>query len=390
MASENRSSPYVVHVITALILGWAWAPISSAQEVADEGEGSGIVAWHGCWQPEEAGEDTVLYIIEGASHTLCINSGKGANSLRLQAISDGRVVAEEELITNGERHSFEQDGCEGWKRAMLSDDRQRIYLQSETTCERGEKSHLSGAMQVLDRSRWIDINVMRVGDQREVIVRRYRALEIDPLILQSAIPTAEQTARIVASARLNADDVVEALEVLDPSIVEALLVETGSSFPMNSKLLLRLDDAGVPSEIIDLMVALSYPEHFDVEGERFAAPAVGYDSYWDPWRFGYGYDHHYWYWYHDDWDDHDSPGSGRSTKGRAISGRGYTRVRAVDPPPRGPSSTTGAGTGSNAGGTGSQGSSSTSAGSVLGGSTGSAGSSGYSRSGSSKGKAVRR
>jgi len=393
MASENRSSPYAVFVVATLILGQAWAPLSSAQEVADEGKGSGMVAWHGCWQPEEAGEDTVPFIIEGAPHALCIDSGKGANSIRLRAMTDGRVVAEEELIADGKRHSFDEDECTGWKRAMLSDDRQRVYLQSETTCGSGNKSHLSGAMQVLDRSRWIDINVMRVGDQREVIVRRYQAHEIDPPILQSATPTAELTARIVAAARLDADDVIEALKILDPSVVEALLVETGSRFPMNSNLLMRLDDAGVPGQIIDLMVALSYPDHFDVEDERFAAPAFAQDPYWYPWRFGYGYDHHYWYWYHDQWDDHVPPSSGPSIKSRAISGRGYTRVRAVDPPSGGPSSTTGARRGSNDGGAGSQGSSSTSAGSGSGsstGGTGSAGSLGYRGSGSSKGKAVPR
>jgi hypothetical protein len=385
MANENRSNPYAVFVVATLALGWAWAPLSSAQEVADEGKGSGsgMVAWHGCWQPEGAGEDADPSIIEGASHTLCIDSGKGANSIRLRAMTDGKVVAEEELIADGERRSFDEDECNGWKRAMLSGDRQRVYLQSETTCGRGNTSYLSGAMQVLDRSRWIDINVMRVADQREVIVRRYQAQahEVEPHILQTATPTAELTARIVAAARLDADDVIEALEVLDPSVVEALLVETGSSFPMNSDLLLRLDNAGVPSQIIDLMVALSYPDHFNVEDERYAAPAVVQDRYWDPWRFGYGYNYHYWYWYHREWNDPVPPGSGRSIKGRAISGRGYTRVRVVDPPSAGPSSTTGAS---------SQGSSSPSAGSGSGSTTSSAGSSGYSGSGSSKGKAVPR
>jgi hypothetical protein len=385
MASENRSSPYAVFVVATLILGWAWAPLSSAQEVADEGMGSGMLAWHGCWQQEEAGADAVPDIIESASHTLCIDSGKGANSIRLRAMTGGRVVAEDELIADGKQHSFDEDECSGWKRAMLSGDRQRVYLQSETTCGRGNKSHMSGAMQVLDRSRWIDINVMRVGDRREVIVRRYQAHEVDPPILQqTATPAAEWTPRIVAAARLDADDVIEALEVLDPSVVEALLVETGSRFPMNSKLLLRLDDAGVPGQIIDLMLALSYPNRFDVEDERYAAPAVAQNPYWDPWRYGYGYNYHYWYWYHDEWNDHNPPGSGRSIKGRAISGRGYTRVRVVDPRSAGPSSTTGAGSQGSSGpatGGGSGSSSST---------TNSAGSSGYSGGGSSKGKAVPR
>ena len=71
--------------------------------------------------------------------------------------------------------------------------------------------------------------------------------------------------------------------------MEATLVESGSSFAIDSSLLLRLDDAGTPVPVIDLMMALSYPDYFAVEDQRAATPTLGYDPYWAPWFYGYHY-----------------------------------------------------------------------------------------------------
>ena len=55
--------------------------------------------------------------------------------------------------------------------------------------------------------------------------------------------------------------------------VEAALVETGSSFNLSGKDLLALQDTKVPDTVIDLIVALSYPDRFVVE--RTARADVG-------------------------------------------------------------------------------------------------------------------
>ena len=46
---------------------------------------------------------------------------------------------------------------------------------------------------------------------------------------------------------------------------QALLVETEPDLNLDSSALLALDDAGIDHAVIDLLVALSYPERFVVE-----------------------------------------------------------------------------------------------------------------------------
>src|SRR5581483_519511 len=61
------------------------------------------------------------------------------------------------------------------------------------------------------------------------------------------------------------DDVKEGIASVSPRVVEAALVETKAGFRLSSRQLIELADARVPADVIDLIVALSYPERFIVE-----------------------------------------------------------------------------------------------------------------------------
>ena len=60
-------------------------------------------------------------------------------------------------VADGSRQTVDEGGCLGWKRSLLSADRKRLYLQSETTCEGGNESRQSGAFLIAPGGRWIDI-----------------------------------------------------------------------------------------------------------------------------------------------------------------------------------------------------------------------------------------
>jgi hypothetical protein len=80
---------------------------------------------------------------------------------------------------------------------------------------------------------------------------------------------------------LGIDDLAEASRQLDLNVVEAWLVERGSSFNLDSKRLVELAKAGIPSRITDLMIALSYPGVFSIDanahrGERRGDTVVAY------------------------------------------------------------------------------------------------------------------
>ena len=78
-------------------------------------------------------------------------------------------------------------------------------------------------------------------------------------------------------------------------------MESGSTFDLNSKTLVQLADAGISPNTIDLMLALAYPERFEIsretEGRSYGGGGVdlGYSyNYWDTFYFApFGY--YYWY-----------------------------------------------------------------------------------------------
>jgi hypothetical protein len=155
---------------------------------------------------------------------------------------------------------------------------------------------------------------------------------------------------------------------------------------MNSRLLLRLDDADVPGEIVDLMMALSFPEYFAVKDEPESPRTVVYSHYWTPWfsPYGYGFGHYYPY-----PPPPETGPPGPRPGGKVISGHGYTRVDPTNLPPGGFTgfmqrvSNAGGGGGGGGGMGGGGTTSGTSSSGSNGGSDSSASSSGYQGGGSS-------
>ncbi len=177
-------------------------------------------------------------------------------------------------------------------------------------------------------------------------------------------------------------DLAEASDKIDSAAVEAALMESGSTFDLNSKTLVQLAHAGISPDTIDLMLALAYPERFEIsretEGRSYGGGGadLGYSyNYWDTFYFApFGY--YYWYTPYDSFYVQRPvviPGQGIAG-GRLVKGRGYTRV----------GRTSG---GAVSGGSASRGSSSsrTSKGS----SSGSASSKGYSKGGSSSSRTAK-
>ncbi|HEY7699649.1 MAG TPA: hypothetical protein VIE88_14600, partial [Vicinamibacteria bacterium] len=160
------------------------------------------------------------------------------------------------------------------------------------------------------------------------------------------------------------------------------LLERKGRFPLDSEALLRLSEAAVPASVIDLMVAVTFPERFSVERESGGGGGMGwgypgYDPFFDA-AFAYPYyfaPFGYYYWYAP-YPIYGPPvGAPAASVGRAVEGRGYTRVTRVEPGDSGER---------RARPRGESGSSDTSSGKS---SSGSVSREGYSRSGGSQGTA---
>jgi hypothetical protein len=81
--------------------------------------------------------------------------------------------------------------------------------------------------------------------------------------------------RFAAGTPVATDAVGEVAKAVQTPVAEAWLNELGQTFALNAKELVRLADAGMPSSVIDLMVALSYPKRFAVRRAEYQATSGG-------------------------------------------------------------------------------------------------------------------
>jgi hypothetical protein len=191
----------------------------------------------------------------------------------------------------------------------------------------------------------VDVQTVAVGARETVRVKRYHRNSDS---VRPARPT-------VVSSGLSLDEVTEASARVSAAALEAALIETSSGFDLTSKQLLAMDSAGVPDRVIDLLVALSYPEKFLVQ--RVAQASLGGQSTYarDPFLIWPYYDGYYYgspYFYEPfgfrgyavvqyvpviigDGGGGGGNGSASGT-GRVVNGQGYTRVVPRDQGPAAP------------------------------------------------------
>lgn len=385
---------YRTFIVISMLL-WATSSTASAQPSADSAD-SPWLPWLGCWQLV-ADVARLPSVLKGAGEKeyripdeqlVCVTPGAQGEA-KLSTYADGELLLEETLFADGKRRPFAVSDCHGHQVTEWSTNQALLFLRSEMRCENGKQQSFTGVSFFRRWNTWVDIQALESGAGREVVIRRYRPaspeaiakLGVEELPLDAT--TAVTAARAAISVPLTVDDLAEASNKIDSAAVEAALIESGSTFDLDGNTLVQLADSGISPETIDLMVALAYPDRFEVSREtqersyRAGNAAVGGSySYWSSFFFApFGY--YYWYTPYDSfYVERPVVIPGQSIAGgRLVKGRGYTRV----------GRTTGGvfGGGSVSRGGSSSSSSRTNGSSSSSSSSGSASSSGYSKGGSS-------
>jgi hypothetical protein len=353
-------------LVYALVFAFALAgfiPSLNAQSVElqypddDPDVDSRWLPWIGCW---ELVLETVGHLEEYPEDVLvCLSPVKNESGVRIATWAEGEIILEETLLADGERRPVERSEaeveCRGWQSAKWSADGHRLFLRSEATCGSEIERSNSGVNLLISGPRWIDIQLVRAGDTRELIIRKYRRANERTIAESGAVVPSIAWASaydwLEAEEPMGLDDIIEASRTIDTEAVEAALMESKLELALGSQSLIRLSDAKVPEEVIDLMVALSYPEDFRIGrlgarkrqssgssgggGGGFGGYGPIYHddpyAYWYPFfyaPFGY-YSYNYRYSPYGGYYRLTPSGGGEitdATHGRVVAGKGYSRV----------------------------------------------------------------
>ena len=125
---------------------------------------------------------------------------------------------------------------------------------------------------------------MTVGEREHLEIRRYTPAASGGDLDEDALPASRdeiRQARVRAGSALTFPGIRDAALNVDSRVVEAMLTETEPRLDLNAAALKELDAAGINGGVIDLLVALAYPERFTVQRRNRGGGRSG--SAWSNW-----------------------------------------------------------------------------------------------------------
>src|SRR5512145_479377 len=246
-------------LIATAILGLATTPARAQNATID----SRWIAYVGCWESVGGAKRSVVCIVPAAD----------TSAVDLVTIENGEVIKAEQILATGARVETTHGECTGWQGAEWSAVSTRLYLRSQERCPDWGTRTGTGMLAMARDGLLLYIQGSTVGMKTGVRVQRYREAQTD-LVLPSEVKdaldalhvdvSATAQAYAAATAPLAVDDLTEASRELDAEVVEAWLIEHGGSFNIDAKRLVELANAGVPSRVTDLLIALSHPGVFTI------------------------------------------------------------------------------------------------------------------------------
>ncbi len=223
-------------------------------------------AWIGCWKPAFAATPA------SASPTVCVSRTAVSSAVEVATIQNGTVLTRDTIDASGQQRAVSSQGCTGWELARWSADVHRVYLQSEVTCADKIKRIGTGILAISPSGDWLDIHGVTAGGNSGVRVTHYTDAPVSLIDSLPAIAGGRATrqiatsgARTAAGSALAISAIAEAVKAVDTAVVQAWIVERGARYTLDAKQLIALADAGVPGSVTDVMIGVSYPNHFALD-----------------------------------------------------------------------------------------------------------------------------
>lgn len=230
--------------------------------------------WIGCWQASQLG-------LEKTAPFVCVTPTPVASAVQIATIDSGKIVARDTVNADNTERPLAKGGCSGWQRAHFSVDAKRVYLHSELTCGTGLKRSGTGLLSISPDGEWLDDQGMTVASASTVSATRFRSVKVSSSDVPAEIVAATtgremliEASRASAGSPISSVEIIEAVNQLDTAVVQTWIVQRGRKFNFDANGLAALADAGVPGSVTDVLIGVSYPEHFALQ-ERPAGAMSG-------------------------------------------------------------------------------------------------------------------
>ena len=190
---------------------------------------------------------------DGAPRVCVSRAPEGA---RFETTVGAQSAIDQTIVADAVSRPVNDAECSGTQRAEWSKSGLRLFSSAEIRCKGDDGlRRVSGLSLIAPNGDWLDIQTVAIGPRETIRVKRYYRADDSP---RSTRPT-------VVSSRLTLDEVKDASAKVSSAALEAALVETNAGFDLSKKAVTDLASAGVSGRVIDLMVALSYPDKFAIQ-----------------------------------------------------------------------------------------------------------------------------
>lgn len=242
------------------------------------------VPWLGCWTPE--------YGVGPTAHgNVCfVPSESGAGVDVIYTDMSGPPTT----LSAGAPETVSEGGCTGTKVLRWSHDGRRAFQDTDLKCEGGTERRQTAMLAFTSPDAWLWVYSSGVAGDASAPTVTYTRFTPAPEDVAAAAgltdrlsghTLAAETARIVAAHALSPDALAEASHAVGTAAVSQFLLARPDTVHVDADLLGRLADADVPGDVVDVMVAMSYPTAFTVStaattvAEREEVPAESAAAY---------------------------------------------------------------------------------------------------------------
>ncbi len=226
-------------------------------------------AWIGCWTP---GARPGL----PSETTLCVVPD--GTDVRMVTLAGEREALSERLVADGTTQALKEQACSGERVTRWSSAGTRLFSSSTLTCANQPAVKTTGLSTLVSADQWLDVQVAEVGGREQVRTRRFwRSTAPLPAAVADTLRGVTSTRPVIVPATVG--DIIEASRTVAAVGVEAWLAESRAQVPLDRRALVQLSDAKVAPHVIDVMVALAYPEKFEVHRSS-ASSGSSWSSGW--------------------------------------------------------------------------------------------------------------